>query len=130
MVLGTLSMSATNATDIALRAEPGAFVTMDTMTLVGTAAPLVLPFACHSTIANSWMTNVQLQVDSFGDLTVTGSTLEGVIEGVVVAVSSGGVFIAASSMLAQDHFPCPPGPQNRIQNTQIPQNIKLRILPG
>ena len=59
------------------------------------ATPLVLPFACESTVTDSQMNDVQLQVDSGGDLTVTGSTFRS--EGLVVTVSSGGVFTVASS---------------------------------
>ena len=101
-------MSATHATDIALRSDQSASVGMDAMTLVGMSAPLVLPFACESTVTNSQMNNVQLQVDSGGDLTVTGSTFRS--EGLVVTVASGGVFTVASSQLlhdgVSDAFPC------------------------
>ena len=107
-VYGTLSMSATHATDISLRTDHSASVAMDAMTLVGMDAPLVLPFACESTITRSQINNVQLQVDSSGDLTVTGSTFRS--EGMLVAVSSGGVFSVASSQLVHDGvidaFPC------------------------
>ena len=126
-VYGTLSMSATHATDIALRSDQRASVGMDAMTLVGMATPLVLPFACESTVTNSQMNNVQLQVESSGDLTVTGSTFRS--EGLVVAVSSGGVFTVASSQLlhdgVSDAFPC------NGQNMQcVTEHAGSVVVPG
>eukprot|EP01046_Picozoa_sp_COSAG06_P002765 COSAG06_NODE_101_length_24097_cov_15.305150_4_plen_1590_part_00 len=109
-VYGTLSMSATHATDMALRAEQSASVAMDAMTLIGLTAPLVLPFACEATIVNSQMNNVQLQVDATGDLTVTGSTFRSGEAALVVSVSGGGVFAVSASQLlhdgVSDAFPC------------------------
>ena len=71
-VHGTLSLSATQVTDIELQTDPRSSITMNAVTVNTVSAPLTLVFACPTTILNSRLNDVQLQVASMGELTVTG----------------------------------------------------------
>eukprot|EP01052_Picozoa_sp_SAG31_P002201 SAG31_NODE_75_length_27561_cov_28.859333_5_plen_1170_part_00 len=108
-VAGALAASNSQLTDVQFETEAAAVITMDSVTLSGTGEEaLVLSIGCSTTINGVDIRNVELQVTRDGELIVTGSAIY--VEGMAVAVATGGSFTVSTSQLIHgdntDPFPC------------------------
>eukprot|EP01047_Picozoa_sp_COSAG01_P048959 COSAG01_NODE_4807_length_4725_cov_2.316915_2_plen_922_part_00 len=105
---GTFRLASSQLTDVQLLSDHGASVSLDTVTVIGTSHPLVLPVSCTMTVSGSQLNNVRLQVDATGHLTLSHTVFR--IVGVVATVATGGSMTVSSSQLvhgsATDPFPC------------------------
>jgi hypothetical protein len=109
VVDGSWAVSSSQLDDIALESSPHAIITMEAVMIVGTGpAPLALGLGCSTSITGGEIRNTQLQVASTGQLTLTGATVR--VDGMVLAVASGGSFTVSTSQLIHgkttDAFPC------------------------